>query len=64
MIEYYPNVYVRCCGLLYIRYACDPLHLWAWLRKSLMDDDEFRPAVDQSIVMTVGEYVEKLLTDQ
>lgn len=29
-----------------------------------MDDDEFHPAVDQSIVMTIGEYVEKLLTDQ
>jgi hypothetical protein len=63
LLDYYGNAYVRCCGLLYVRYACDPIYLWAWLRKSIMDDDEFNPAVDKSISMTLGEYVEKLLTD-
>lgn len=46
-----------------MRYACDPLHIWAWMKRSIMDEDEIQPAVDKSIIMTVGEYVEKLLTD-
>lgn len=58
------NQYVRCCGLLYVRYACDPIHIWAWMKRPIMDEDEIQPAVDKSIIMTVGEYVEKLLTDQ
>ncbi|KAM3137130.1 hypothetical protein pb186bvf_010676, partial [Paramecium bursaria] len=57
------NVYVRCIGLLYIRYAIDPNFLWTWMKRYILDEQELRPCIDKNVVMSVGEFVEKLLTD-
>ncbi|CAD8103832.1 unnamed protein product [Paramecium sonneborni] len=55
------NPYVRCLGLLYLRYALDPNFLWGWMRRFILDEQEFKPAKDETI--TIGDYCERLLTD-
>ena len=63
MIEYKLNPIVRCCGFLYIRYCCDPEYMWSWLRRYLLDEEEVTVTIDMH-VLTVGEFVEKLLMEQ
>lgn len=33
------------------------------MKKYLLDDEEVRPSFDRSVVMTIGDYVEKLLSE-
>lgn len=71
LLEYKQNPLIRCVGLLYLRYAIDPNFLWAWMKKYILDEQgmkdyfilEFHPCIDNTIKMTIGEYVLKLLTD-
>jgi len=60
LVEFKLSPYVRCTGLLYIRYCSDPEYIWSWMRKYLIDDEEFAAAADGSLI-TIGEYVERLL---
>lgn len=55
--------YVRAIGLLYLRYTCPPTDLWKWYEPYLEDEEEIRPCSDQSVVMSIGSYCIKLLTD-
>lgn len=57
------NPYVRCIGFLYIRYCSEPQFLWSWMKKYLLDDEEFQ-VLSEGYSTTIGEYVEKLLIDQ
>ena len=55
--------YVRAIGFLYLRYTCPPSELWGWFEPFLEDEEEFAPSTDQSVIMTIGDYVIQLLTD-
>ena len=60
------NPFVRCAGLLYIRYLSPPDQLWARLNLFLMENDENNKFVytsDQRIT-TIGEFVRNLLEDK
>lgn len=63
LVDYKLSGMVRCCGFLYIRFASNPMYIWAWLHRYLLDDEEIRPTTDNQKVMTIGEYVEKLLME-
>ncbi|CAK69597.1 unnamed protein product (macronuclear) [Paramecium tetraurelia] len=55
------NPYVRCLGLLYLRYSLDPNFLWGWMKRYILDEQEFKPSKDENI--TIGDFCERLLTD-
>lgn len=57
------NAFVRAIGFLYLRYTCPPTDLWKWVEPYLEDEEVFAPLSDQTVTMTVGAYVTKLLTD-
>lgn len=56
------NAYVRCAGLLYLRFICNPEELYSRFRYLLTDTQSFCPTPGTD--STIGEYAEKLLTDQ
>lgn len=56
------NPYVRCSGLLYLRFICNPEELYARFRYILTETQSFSPTPGSDT--TLGEYAEKLLTDQ
>ena len=58
------NPFTRCCGFLYIRYLCKPELLYHFLSPYLVDDQEFQPTPSSEEILTIGEYVERLLSDQ
>ncbi|KAL4473938.1 hypothetical protein ABPG72_000300 [Tetrahymena utriculariae] len=65
LVEYKQSPMVRAIGFLYVRFCCDPKYMFAWFKKHLLDDEEFKPGADKnSPNMTIGDYVEKLLSDQ
>lgn len=55
--------YVRCMGLLFLRYCCPPKDLWAYFEPFLENEEEFAPSPDEDLKMTMGEFCIKLLTD-
>ncbi|KAL4432059.1 hypothetical protein ABPG74_017795 [Tetrahymena malaccensis] len=65
LVEFKQSPMVRAIGFLYVRFCCDPKYMFAWFKKHLLDDEEFKPGSDKnSPNMTIGDYVEKLLSDQ
>jgi len=64
LLEYRGCSYVRCVGFLYLRYCCNPDHLWDWFSKYLLDDEEIHPSMDPNIVLTIGTFAENLLIEQ
>eukprot|EP00747_Dinoflagellata_sp_TGD_P137236 gnl/TRDRNA2_/TRDRNA2_175656_c1_seq2.p1 gnl/TRDRNA2_/TRDRNA2_175656_c1~~gnl/TRDRNA2_/TRDRNA2_175656_c1_seq2.p1 ORF type:complete len:571 (+),score=127.38 gnl/TRDRNA2_/TRDRNA2_175656_c1_seq2:125-1837(+) len=58
------NVYVRCCGFLYVRFGIPSDQLWSWLDEYILDDEEVRPQKDSDAGVTIGEYVEGLLNQE
>lgn len=57
--------FVRCCGLLYIRFGAESKELWDWLGDYCLDDQEFVPQRGgNAYPITVGEYVEALIMDE
>ena len=58
------NPFTRCVGFLYIRYLCKPELLWHFLSPYMMDEQEFEPTPSTGETITMGEYVERLLSDQ
>lgn len=63
LLDFDENPFVRAIGFLYLRYTCPPNDLWKWYEPYLDDSEEIKPSADQSISMTIGQYVTKLLTD-
>jgi pre-mRNA-splicing factor 38B len=57
------NSIVRAIGFLYLRYCSPPKDLWGWFEEYLEDEEEIYPSCDTNVIMTVGEYCIKLLTD-
>mmetsp|Transcript_29016 Transcript_29016/g.48755 ORF Transcript_29016/g.48755 Transcript_29016/m.48755 type:complete len:508 (-) Transcript_29016:745-2268(-) len=55
--------YIRAIALLYLRYTCPPTDLWKWYEPFLEDEEEITPCADKKIVMSIGQYCVKLLTD-
>ncbi|EGR33114.1 pre-mRNA splicing factor, putative [Ichthyophthirius multifiliis] len=65
LVEYKFSPMVRAAGFLYIRFCCDPKYMFAWFKKYLLDDEDFKPGADKnSPSMTIGDYVEGLLNNQ
>ncbi|EER20703.1 conserved hypothetical protein [Perkinsus marinus ATCC 50983] len=63
LINYHGAPYVRCAGFLYVRFGLSPRDYWSFLQPHLLDDEEFTPGCDKGRIITMGEYVEKLLTE-
>jgi pre-mRNA-splicing factor 38B len=55
--------YVRAIGFLYLRYTCPPKDLWSWFEPYIEDEETFAPSADPDVIMTIGKYLTKLLTD-
>lgn len=54
--------YVRCAGLLFIRFGLPPEQLWPWLEEYVLDEEELKPTKESEFVTSVGEFVEGLLS--
>jgi len=63
LIEYKENAYVRCIAFLFLRYCCNPDHIWEWFGKYILDEEEVNPTSNPDFVTTIGEFAESLLTD-
>jgi len=63
LIESQESPYIRCLGLLYVRFGLPHDQLLGWLTEYLLDDEEFKPSPDSEWRTTVGEYVENLLRE-
>lgn len=64
MLIKHENMYVKCAGVLFIRYTSKPSELWARLKPYLLYDNIFNPSSNPKYCTTFGEYVEKLLIEQ
>lgn len=62
MIDHKDCCYIRACGFLYLRYVYPPDRLWKWFEPYLLDEEEFIVSVDKKQRMSVGEYVQSLLS--
>jgi len=62
LLEHAESPYIRCCGFLYVRFGLPHDQLLHWLTEYLIDDEEFKPTPDSDFKITVGEYVEMLLS--
>ena len=59
MLDHKDSPYIRCIGFLYLRYAGKPDHLWSWISRYVVSDDEvFQVQASSSAAeMTMGEYI-------
>lgn len=64
ILESDESPYVRCAGFLVVRFGLVPEQLWPWLGEYVLDDEEIWPSKDAEAAITVGEYVESLLTQE
>eukprot|EP01071_Lankesteria_metandrocarpae_P003320 Lankesteria_metandrocarpae@DN2891_c0_g1_i1.p1 len=63
LLDHGDSPFIRVTGFLYLRYVHPPEKLWDWFEAYVLDDEEFAPGVDKHRVITIGEYVEGLITD-
>ncbi|CDO66557.1 pre-mRNA splicing factor, putative [Plasmodium reichenowi] len=63
LIENKDSCYIRACGFLYLRYVHSPANLWMWFEPYLLEEDEFSISCDKRRKVTIGEYVQSLLSD-
>lgn len=63
MLDDEHSPYIRCLGFLYLRFGCDPKDLWGWFEPYLEDEEPVRPASDQTVEMSIGQYCAMLLKD-
>mmetsp|Transcript_52609 Transcript_52609/g.114902 ORF Transcript_52609/g.114902 Transcript_52609/m.114902 type:complete len:553 (+) Transcript_52609:60-1718(+) len=54
--------FIRCCGFLYVRMGLPHDQILGWLGEYLLDDEEFKPAPDSEGKITIGEFVESILS--
>lgn len=62
MLDHVDSPYIRCIGLLYLRYAADPANLWYWFEPYLYDEESAQVRQGQADT-TVGKYAQMLLND-
>lgn len=62
MLEHVDSPYIRCLGLLYLRYAADPGSLWSWFAPYLHDEEAVQVRQGQAET-TLGQYARSLLTE-
>mmetsp|Transcript_39775 Transcript_39775/g.73696 ORF Transcript_39775/g.73696 Transcript_39775/m.73696 type:complete len:724 (-) Transcript_39775:54-2225(-) len=62
LIDSSESPYLRCTGVLYVRYGLPADQLWNWLGEYVLDDEEFKPTPDSDFKTTIGEYVESILS--
>jgi len=63
MLNHVDSPYIRCIGILYLRYVSDPKELWDWLMPYLYDEEPVKIASRHSKEETVGDFVRGLLND-
>ncbi|SBS87743.1 pre-mRNA splicing factor [Plasmodium ovale curtisi] len=72
LIDHKDSCYIRACGFLYLRYVHSPAnvsgeckypYLWTWFEPYLLDEEEFIISADKRKRLTMGEYVQNLLSD-
>merc|ERR1719261_837616 len=63
LLESRESVYLRCAGVLYLRFGVDPNTLSQWLKNLLLDDEELTTDMDKKRRFTFGEWIEGLLQD-
>jgi len=64
MLDHKDSPYIRGIGFLYLRYACEPNLLWAYMEPYLYDEEPIRIEANPSkCERTVGAFVIMLLTD-
>lgn len=62
LLGFKKNPYVRCIGILYLRYTCPPDELWSWIGHYIDDPEIVRPCADQNKKMTIGEYIKQIVS--
>jgi len=62
LIDSQESPYIRCCGLLYVRFGLPHDQILSWLSEYVLDDEEFKPSPDSEWRTSIGEYVEGLLS--
>ncbi|SBT72511.1 pre-mRNA-splicing factor 38B, putative [Plasmodium malariae] len=63
LIDHKDSCYIRACGFLYLRYVHSPANLWMWFEPYLLDEEEFIISADKRKKLTMGEYIQNLLSD-
>jgi len=62
LVDNQMSPFIRCIGLLYVRFGLPHDQLLAWCGEYLLDDEPFKPAPDSDYTTTIGEFVETLLS--
>jgi pre-mRNA-splicing factor 38B len=62
LLENNDSPFVRCAGVLYVRYGLAAEQLWPWLGEYVLDQEEFPPGQEYEWGSTVGECVEMLMS--
>merc|ERR1719473_2329999 len=63
LLESRESVYLRCAGVLYLRFGVDPNTLAPWLKNLFLDEEELTTDMEQKRRQTIGEWVEGLVQD-
>eukprot|EP00927_Polykrikos_kofoidii_P035802 TRINITY_DN30325_c0_g1_i2.p1 TRINITY_DN30325_c0_g1~~TRINITY_DN30325_c0_g1_i2.p1 ORF type:complete len:674 (-),score=155.45 TRINITY_DN30325_c0_g1_i2:178-2112(-) len=61
ILDHMESAYVRCVGLLFVRFSVKPDKLWETLEEYMLDDMDMGIAKFKGGPRTIGEYVEELL---
>jgi len=62
MLDHVDSPYIRCVGLLYLRYAADPSSLWSWFEPYLHDEEPVQVRQGKAET-TMGKYAQSLLSN-
>mmetsp|Transcript_11431 Transcript_11431/g.13032 ORF Transcript_11431/g.13032 Transcript_11431/m.13032 type:complete len:520 (-) Transcript_11431:301-1860(-) len=64
LLEHRDSPYIRALGFLHLRYTCPPDQLWEWCEPYIEDEEEFKPGATVTKPMTIGSWLERLLSEQ
>lgn len=74
MLDHKDSPYIRAIGFLYLRYTCDPAHLFRWYKAYLFDDEPIEVSAKKTAIPgrgrggssagepTIGSFVRSLLS--
>merc|ERR1719235_3098017 len=63
LLESRDSVYVRCAGVMYLRFGVDPNTLFSWYKNLLLDEQDLTTDMDMKRRQSFGEWVEGLVQD-